>query len=1259
MVQAGRLLALLGALSLLSACGGGGGGDGNGGTPDPPVQTPVTTPPPPAPPLTLTPSNTVDAASLVLRQIEYVHTAAGSMILAADVLTYRNEPSFTLSCTGNVLTTLSNRDVDRSGNISRGDELRVEHASCHGLTSSTRMVITLVDFAAGKLEGRVEFVFSTDTGTRTEGTFVLTSTFDAMARKLSQTMSQIDVTVATGTSTAAIRNATSQRSVERSELYRVSFSGEANSPALGGEFTFDTPAALGGLFGNVPDSGEVELASGTSRARITPSASQADRFDYAVYMAGTTAPVAVQTAPWSAVVEGYIFCWDSNTPPAITSLSLLPANPAVSDQLVASFTATDADGDALTYWHGWLVNGALQPVDLGTTLPLARFRKGDVVTFIARASDSRITTDQTASVTIANSPPEILAVRFEPPVARTADRIDVFHESTDDDGEPGHATFEWRRNGTTIPGATGQSLPHTAHAKGDVITAIVHVSDGDATASASGSITIADTPPVVALPSTIDSVAYGQIMTFDVTASDDDDEPVGNFVLAYGPAGMSINPTTGRISWPMRGPAFEREAQMNFGVTLTRTGANVATSSVALQQPTREEPIYRTGFEAPVTSALKVGDFDGDGDEELLIASQDAVYELEWTGTTYRQSWVHPFPFQSGMGGPAALATADVDGDGRHEIFVAYGNIIVKLDGIERRYEASGGYGLFNHFVRDLEIADVDNDGQLEVIAISSPSRSGDPAASGALMRLRADTLGLSFTYAMSEGSAVAVGNVDNDAALEIVTNSGYVFDGATWREEWRYLPAFGWEVDVGDLDGNGVEEIVASVAGGAVRAYDAIARTASWTIANADSDAIVIADVVGDADEEVLIGDGVSGSGMVKIYAQTAPGVTTLLGGVATIGDDVPAIATGDVDDDGQLEVIFGSTLPASSLVVAGGAPLAIEWTTDDLDHEVLIGPYVGGKLARRSVGTPAVLFASARSLGGGMRLIGMNPNTGDITVSSSFGDPGNGMVALTVVDYDTDGTDEVLIASSSDTTAYHSAYDFFSAANQWSTTFSSTQNGIAVAHGDLTGDGRADLASIDNQGIVRAYDIWNNALLWTGPTLGQGHDVAIAELNGGGRADIVVAAGDHVRLYSRDGNPTYTQIRVTGAALPGLRDIDVGDIDGDGALDILALYSSPAKVRRLDAALTVRGGFDYWREGVRGLVIEKSTFARKNLVLIDTLEGDQLVVVDAASGEEIWQSPTLYGAIARDGVQFIDPVGNGNLRISVATSLGTYLTR
>jgi len=57
----------------------------------------------------------------------------------------------------------------------------------------------------------------------------------------------------------------------------------------------------------------------------------------------------------------------------------------------------------------------------------------------------------------------------------------------------------------------------------------------------------------------------------------------------------------------------------------------------------------------------------------------------------------------------------------------------------------------------------------------------------------------------LNGGTSMAIGNVDNDLALEIVTSDGFVFDGANHQNQWAYGPGFGSIIDVGDVNGDGV----------------------------------------------------------------------------------------------------------------------------------------------------------------------------------------------------------------------------------------------------------------------------------------------------------------------------------------------------------------------------------------------------------------------------------------------------------------------
>ena len=133
------------------------------------------------------------------------------------------------------------------------------------------------------------------------------------------------------------------------------------------------------------------------------------------------------------------------------------------------------------------------------------------------------------------------------------------------------------------------------------------------------------------------------------------------------------------------------------------------------------------------------------------------------------------------------------------------------------------------------------------------------------------------------------------------------------------------------------------------------------------------------------------------------------------------------------------------------------------------------------------------------------------------------------------------------------------------------------------------------------------------------------------------------------------------------GIRDIEIGDVDGDSEPELFVIYgvAETTDVQRLNTRLQVQHGYVLpWH--ATGVVIEKSAYARKNLVMsvsesaAPTVFGTMvLVTLDPRSGSEVWRSPSLRGDIRKDGVHFLDIEGDGNLRISIASGSGAYLTR
>jgi hypothetical protein len=1288
---------VLGAALVLVACGGGGGG---GSSANPPATPPVTPPASPPASFTLSETNAAAAASFALGGVEEAFLSGEALANITGGLLLTGQAQLSLYCVGTPPSgtpagTARYTDNDGGGSFTAGDRVVIE-ALCAG--TLTKIEATLATLSATGFTASATFdVSRSSSASRTQGS--ATYSFGTASPTSPQTLtlsSTVDYT--TGGTLEKVEVTHGEKWLDAGFHYTVSFGGTVQSARLGGSFSFQTASPLIGDYGSMPATGEIVLAAGASRASFpapnVPPGARMGVFRVDPSGAGYGADKPVD---WSTLLRGGLFRWVRNDPPQITSFELTPASPKVQEMLTAAYSATDPDGDSLFYSVEWKING--QSLGYSANSIYLNFHKGDVIEATLTASDGRLESRATKTTTIANTPPTV-TVSLVPAAPNTVQPVAATPTGSDIDSDTLSYSYSWRRNGQLVANVTTATFPASApHERGDQLTVVVTASDGESTTTVEQSTTVVDAPPMVVMgsPTAPAALRWATPTSFDTNVMDPDGDSVSGlrFKLAYGPPGMTLNATTGAVTWTPGLPLFDETLDVHWAVTLESPSAAVPlVGTIRVEDPGHARPLMRTGFDLPQRNRATIvgGDFDSDGDDEALILSNRALYELERDGSGgYRQSWVYPFTFFPREYGyqqrdASAIATGDVDRDGKHEIFVATERSIVKLDGVERRPVASATLGE-NDTCADLKLGDIDRNGAPELVCVTESLYWQNWQA--AVLVIDAGDMSVRATLpAARYGQSLALGNVDNDAQLEIVTAGGYVIDGLSLATQWYYpgTPGgydygFGFDLETADLDGNGVDEIVASVDWEApVRAYSAVTQSTLFSYLNyEDVGGMTLGDLDGDGKLEVIVGPGQGD--FLTVYKLVTNGAQVAYRSPYYYYD-VNGIVVGDFDDDGHNEALLGDGYHSPGrMVTIGGATLAsleVEWAPDD--PFALSGPFFGGDLMGNALNPRWPVFGSVRTNSttltlDGTRLIRMNPVSGDLEASAEIGWNANGEAVSTVSDYDADGNEEVILSTADGYSGYLVGYDFFADAPEWSTPPNPQQYGypIGVAAVDLLGNSRPEIVTMQRIGPIEVRDSNTNTVLWQSASLAEGRNLVVSDVDGDADKEIVAVTDHAVYLYRR--NPSTSGERYLLAASylePNtmLQDAAVGDVNGDGGVDVMLLaagyipyaYDTVSEVRRLDKNLEIVSTFPVpWR--ARSIQIEPSTSGRKNL-LVPTgfdyqLSATQLVALDALSGAEVWRSPKLRGTLSDKRVRYVTIPGESRPSITIATDAAIYLTR
>lgn len=696
-------------------------------------------------------------------------------------------------------------------------------------------------------------------------------------------------------------------------------------------------------------------------------------------------------------------------------------------------------------------------------------------------------------------------------------------------------------------------------------------------------------------------------------------------------------------------------------ITIESTGSTGLLSSQAGSVPSLLQLEWKYGLYGSGIGLSRISVFDIDNDSTLEIiaggssgggfGADDFWYVVKQTGPdTYDQIWLSDLY-------PASIrriAVADVDANGIGEIYVGLANGEVYVyDGLTL---AEIGSFTAAGTITALIVANADGDSSQEII-VSDGSQ---------IYVYSVLTYALEWTSPTYGGGDLAVGNVDADPAPEIVTTTnaghGYVIDGISHALEWDYISSFGRIVELGDIDSDGMAEIIGAASWYKITAFDADIKTPKWEIpTNLDIGALHVADTNGDNVPEILYGDGQWGS--IHCYDAVTKTQNWF---VSNPEHGVTDIALGDVNNDNTLEVLWGAGATSTGpdyLFVADTTTHMIEWQNVHLD-DPLSAVDVGDVDDDGQDEIVMVSFESNNGYDDG--IIHIFDATTHTLEWRSTDLPGinawTGVKSVKIGDVDDDGQTEFVIATANLYDGLIQIYDGKTHTLERQSAGYYGASFTALAIGDVDNDNKTEIVvgqDREHTGATGVYLIvfdgatateeWKSVGLDT--YWGYVYDIELANVDDDSNIEIIASlAGERIYVYDGvthqldwlDAIPAYA-LEVFNVGADGDEDILIGK--NNGFIDV---YSA--------STFTLETSFNLGSGTILGLLVDDIDTDGSNEWVVS--DSSKLSIFDETASILLWQNDNNMGSsIGLFNHLNSDNIDNdGNKELVLGTSFALY---